>query len=298
MLPTFRESSSDGAMTEVSLASQAVCEREADVEYLRHGEAGLLARLYRPAGPGPFAALVNVHGGAWTSGDRLNNEPTSRELAALGYVVMAIDFRMPPAAGYPGPVADVNYAIRWLKGHAAEYLVDPERVGGIGFSSGGHQLALNALRPGDPRYAALAGPPVQEHDASLAFLITCYGVLDPVSRYAMVRARHLEHLVASHHAYWPDEAAMAAGSPQRMVEQGEAQRLPPALIIQGDVDNNLTPEMADRFGAAYRAAGGQADVRRYPDAPHGFLRREPDSAAGVAARAVIAQFLARWAGHR
>jgi acetyl esterase/lipase len=204
---------------------------------------------------------------------------------------------MPPEAGYPGSVADINYAIRWLKGHAGDYLVDPALVGGIGFSSGGHQLALNALRPGDPRYAALCGPPrMRGQDASLAFLITCYGVLDPVARYAMVRAKQLGHLVASHHAYWPDEAAMAEGSPQRILDDCEPVRLPPALIIQGEVDNNLTPEMADRFGAAYRAVGGLADVLRYPDAPHGFVRREPDGAAATAARAAIAEFIGRWTG--
>jgi acetyl esterase/lipase len=284
-------------MAEVSVPGQVCDVQESDVEYLRHGDAGLLARLYQPAGPGPFPAVVNVHGGAWTSGDRLNNEPTSRELAALGCVVMAVDFRMPPQAGYPDSVADINYAVRWLKGHAGDYLVDPDRVGGIGFSSGGHQLALNALRPDDPRYAVPGGPPpVRAQDASLAFLITCYGVLDPVRRYAMARTRHLEHLVASHHAYWPDEAAMAEGSPQRIVDDREPVRLPPALIIQGEVDNNLTPDMADRFCAAYRAAGGLADVRRYPDAPHGFLRREPDSVAAQAARAAIAEFIGRWTG--
>jgi acetyl esterase len=283
--------------TEVSLPSAARHEDEQDVEYLRHAGTGLLARLYRPAGPGPFPALVNVHGGAWTSGDRLNNEQTSRELAALGCVVMAIDFRMPPAAGYPESVADINYAVRWLKGRAGDYGADPARVGGIGFSSGGHQLALSALRPRDPRYARPAGPPeVRRQDASLAFLITCYAVLDPVSRYAMVCARQLDHLAASHRAYWPDDAAMAEGSPQHILDTREPAVLPPALIIQGEEDSNLTPEMADRFGAAYRAAGGQADVRRYPDAPHGFLRREPGSAASAAARAAIADFVRAQAG--
>jgi acetyl esterase len=278
-------------MTEVSLPSPAAHVHEADVEYLRHGETVLLARLYRPAGPGPFTGIVNVHGGAWTSGSRLDNEATSRDLAALGYVVLAIDFRMPPAAGYPAPVADINYAIRWLKGHAGEYAVDPARVGGIGFSSGGHQLALNALRPHDPRYTAISGL-ASEQDASLAFLITVYGVLDPVARYASVRARQVGNLIASHHAYWPDEAAMAEGSPQRILERREPGQLPPALIIQGEVDNNLTPDMADRFGAAYRAAGGEADVLRLADAPHGFLRKDRGSPAAVAALTAITGFLA------
>jgi acetyl esterase len=287
-------------MTEVSVPSPASSPspatrvREEDVEYLRHGETGLLARLYRPEGPGPFGGVVNVHGGAWTSGSRLDNEAMSRALAALGYVVLAVDFRMPPQAGYPGPVADINYAIRWLKGHAGEYGADPARVGGIGFSSGGHQLTLNALRPHDPRYTVLAGPAALDgHDASLAFLVTAYGVLDPVARYASVRARQVANLIASHHAYWADEAAMAEGSPQLILERREPGPLPPALIIQGEVDNNLTPDMADRFGDAYRAAGGEVSVLRLADAPHGFLRREWGSPAAVAAVAAITEFLGR-----
>lgn len=268
---------------------------EHDVEYLRHDSGPLTARLYLPAGPGPFAALVNVHGGAWTSGDRLDNELISRELARRGAVVLAPDFRMPPAARYPGPVADINAAVRWLKAHAASYGADPGRVGGIGFSSGGHQLARSALTPRDPRYAACqpAGDPAPEHDASLAFLITCYGVLDPVARYAMSRRRGRQHLVDCHHAYWPDEAAMAEGSPQGVLDRGEQDCLPPALIIQGagNEDANLTPDMADRFGAAYRAAGGQAEVLRYAGAPHGFLRRTHNSPAATAARAAIIAFV-------
>ena len=54
---------------------------ETDVEYLRHGELSLLARLYRPDGPGPFPAIVDVHGGAWTMSDRLGNAPIDRHLA-------------------------------------------------------------------------------------------------------------------------------------------------------------------------------------------------------------------------
>ena len=67
----------------------------------------LLARLYQPIGAGPFPALVEVHGGAWASGDRLNNAPLDEALAKSGIVVLAIDFRMPPQFRYPASTADV-----------------------------------------------------------------------------------------------------------------------------------------------------------------------------------------------
>src|SRR5215470_3191123 len=69
--------------------------------------------------------------------------------------VLALDFRMPPAAVYPASVADINLGIRWLKANAARLGGDPRRVGGLGGSSGGHQLWLNVLRPHHPRYTAL-----------------------------------------------------------------------------------------------------------------------------------------------
>src|SRR5881398_3477515 len=118
-----------------------------DIEYQRHAGEPLLARLYRPKGDGPFPAVVEVHGGAWASGDRLNNAPLNEALAARGILVMAVDFRMPPAAQYPASIADVNLATRWLKAHAAEFGGRPDRVGGLGTSSGAHQLLLSLLRP-------------------------------------------------------------------------------------------------------------------------------------------------------
>ena len=90
-----------------------------DLEYLRVGGTPLLARFYRPEeGPGPFPAVLEVHGGAWTSGDRFNNVAIAEHLAAHGIVVLSIDFRMPPAARYPETVADVNFGIRFLKANA------------------------------------------------------------------------------------------------------------------------------------------------------------------------------------
>ena len=80
-----------------------------DLEYHRPAEIPLLARFYRPEGQGPFPAVLEVHGGAWTSGDRLNNVSIAEHLAAHGIVVLSIDFRMPPAARYPDTVADVNF---------------------------------------------------------------------------------------------------------------------------------------------------------------------------------------------
>ena len=78
------------------------------------------ALVYRPAGKGPFPALVCVHGGAWVSGDRFATSGFAELVAATGIVVMAIDTRLAPRHPYPAAVEDVNCAVRWLKAHAGQ----------------------------------------------------------------------------------------------------------------------------------------------------------------------------------
>src|SRR5258707_455702 len=137
-----------------------------DLEFGRAGDIPLLARLYRPRDVSGFPAIVEVHGGAWTGGDRLNNVAIHQAVAAAGTAVLALEFRLAPAAPYPGPVADVNLGIRWLKANIARWGGDPNKVGGLGTSSGGHLLLLNVLRPQDPRYTALMLPNSADVDAS------------------------------------------------------------------------------------------------------------------------------------
>ena len=129
-----------------------------DVEYLRHGSTPLLARLFKPSGTGPFPLIVELHGGAWCRGDRLNDTALNEPLAKSGVVVAALDFRMPPEAPYPASLADINYAIRWLKARAADLGSRPDLFGVLGISSGAHQAMLGAMRPRDPRYAAVPLP--------------------------------------------------------------------------------------------------------------------------------------------
>ena len=261
-----------------------------DIEYLRHGDTPLLARLYRPKGEGPFPALVDVHGGAWASGDRLNNAPLDEALAKSGIIVLAIDFRMPPAHRYPASIADINFAIRWLKAHAGEFGSRRELVSGLGTSSGAHQLLLAALKPSDPRYAALPGPAGE--NASLPYLVLCWPISDPLARYRMVKDKGNARLVESHDAYWASEAEMEEGNPQLILERGEGlAALPPAIVVQGTADDNVTPDMADRFAAAYRARGGSLDLHKFDGQPHTFIMRDPASEASAQATERIRDFV-------
>ena len=275
--------------------------RTSDVVYDQ--ATGLLARLYIPE-TAPIGAVVDIHGGAWSAGDLLSNASIAEALAAAGILVMSIDFRKPPVAHYPASIADTHLAIRWLKAIAPSYGVASDRVGGIGTSSGGHQLLLAYLGRHDPRYAASNLPEVIEWDhdgkhsvvsghqeATLAYLILCWPVADPLERYKLIaQGQGRQDLIDFHHAYWPDEAAMADGNPQQILEAAATGELPPTLIIQGTTDANLPAGSADRLAAAYSKAGGAASLSMFEDAVHGFITRFPDSDAGQEATKLIVDF--------
>jgi acetyl esterase/lipase len=269
--------------------------RADDLEYQRQDGRPMLARLYQPMGSGPFPAVLEVHGGAWTSGDRLNNVAIAEALAADGIVVLSIDFRMPPQGRYPDAVADVNLGIRWLKANAPRFGSRADLVGGLGTSSGGHLLLLSALRPIDPRYSKLPLADA-DADASLRFAVACWPVADPLKRYRVMQQSGNDRLVAAHDAFWPSTADMEEGNPTLLLTRGESVAKPPMLIMQGTADNNLTLDMADDFAAAYAHAGGSIEKVIFPGQPHAFIPSAPAAPDSLRALELIKAFVHRHAG--
>jgi acetyl esterase/lipase len=115
-------------------------------------------------------------------------------------------------------------------------------------------------------------------------------VADPLARYRYALEKNMSIHIDSHHAYWQDEAQMAEGSPQRIVEAGDMTHLPPLLLIQGTDDTVLSPGMTQRFAAAYRAAGGAVTLREFAGQAHTFITKFPEHAASQAALDAIAAF--------
>src|SRR5437867_6748512 len=155
-----------------------------EVEY-RRTKAGrtLMARIYQPAGAGPFPAVLDLHGGAWNTKDRHAEEPMDRALAASGLLVVAIDLTLAPEAPYPACVQDANYGVRWLKWKAASWGGDGARVGIYGSSSGGHVAELLAMRPRDERYNAIPLPEAPSIDGTVAYVAMRSPISDPLARF-------------------------------------------------------------------------------------------------------------------
>src|SRR4030095_2171348 len=99
-----------------------------DVEYLRHGDKPLLARIFKPRGAGPFPAMVECHGGAWCMSDRTTEKLRHEFMASHGIVSIALDFRSGNEDPYPASVQDINYAVRWTKANARELKTRPDLV--------------------------------------------------------------------------------------------------------------------------------------------------------------------------
>jgi acetyl esterase/lipase len=246
-----------------------------DFEYLRHGATALKLRLYQPQGTGPVPAVIDLHGGAWGKGSLEECKARDEVLARSGLVVAALDFR-DGNHGYPTALVDINYAIRWLKARAGELKVRADSVGLSGQSSGGHLAMLAAMRPADPRYAAVALPAGSPAvDATVRCVAMSWPVINPLSRYRnALRGRELGEkwvgdIPERQGSFWKNDDNMRDGNPVLMLERGEKVPTPPALWVQGRPDpvhDYRDPEAPvalnepERFAAAYRKAGGSIDL--------------------------------------
>jgi len=270
--------------------------RVEDVEYQRQNGKAMLARLYRPAGTGPFPAVLQVHGGAWVNKDRTDNDFISRALAESGILVASLDFRMPPEAPYPASLADINAGIRWLKARARTYGSRPDWVGMFGTSSGGHQVLLAAMRPDDPRYAAVQLAEAAGADARVAFVISGWGVLDPLLRYHLAKKAGNDELLENHHAFWGTEGAMSEGSIPAILDRGEKVFLPPALVFGGDADEWVPLDTMQRTVEGWKKAGGEVELELYKGANHGFMTGKPDAPYARPAIERMKQFIRKHTG--
>ncbi len=270
--------------------------RVEEIEYLRHGDTPYLARIFVPRGDGPFPALVEAHGGAWVDGHRAQNDAINIPLAAAGIVVMALDFRCPPAGTYPASVQDVNFAIRWLKQNAARFRTRPDMVGVTGTSSGGHLAVLAAMKPHDARYAALPLAGGGAIDASVRYALTLWPVICPLGRHQDTNATPPGKADAAGNRqlkYWLTNEAMAEGSPRLALARGDQVALPNLLYLQNLADPLHPRHLLEDFVTRYRAVGGTVELHPVEGTPYDLVRSKPDSAAAQAARRAMTEFVLR-----
>lgn len=272
----------------------------ADVVWARPEGVELLARIYRhPDTPSaPVPVLIDVHGGAWGAYDRTSGAHYAQGLTRPDLTVISIDFRQSPDFQHPAGSADVAAAVRWVRINAKALNADPDRIGLIGSSSGGHLALLAALRPQHPSHL---GTPIADasgafaaHDdlsANVDYVVAMWPVSDPAARYRYAQRSGQDRLVELTERYFPSEDAMWDASIPRIVTAGEAETLPPILVVQPGMDSNIPQDMTFDLLHAWQARGGKLDYVFYPGEPHAFGHRQSEATKDLIA--TIADFIAR-----
>ncbi|MFL5871018.1 MAG: alpha/beta hydrolase fold domain-containing protein [Solirubrobacterales bacterium] len=246
-------------------------ERERGVVY--HSEPRRRVRLdvYRPRRPAPAGtrrpAVIQVHGGGWIVGSRLEQGiPLLNHLAANGWVGFNIDYRLSPRATMPEHVIDVKRAIAWVRAHADELGVDPARIALTGGSAGGHLTALAALTADDESLQ----PGFEGADTSVAAAVPFYGVYDftdPDQLYAPGIRDWLLSQVVIKRPLAEARELWEAFSPIHRVHAGA----PPFLVFHGEEDSLVPIDDARAFVNRLAAVSDNpARLVELPGAEHAF----------------------------
>ncbi len=142
-------------------------EQHLDLVYARYGTREMHLDLFAPKGAkaakGALPALVVVHGGGWVHGNKTGFHALAQAFAGRGYVTAVIEYRLAGEAKFPAAIHDCNAAVRWLRANAQAYHIDPDRIGAIGGSAGGHLVGLMAAGTHVKKLAGEAGPQEQSH---------------------------------------------------------------------------------------------------------------------------------------
>ena len=251
-----------------------------DIEYAQADDVSLKLDIYRSKekAEAPQPLIVWIHGGAWRAGDK-RNCPAIR-LVSTGYIVASINYRLSQQAIYPAQIYDCKAAIRWLRANAAEYDIDPERVGVWGSSAGGHLVALLGTSGG---VKALSDPKLGNGDESSRVQAVCdfFGPTDLLQ----MDAHALETAPFKHDAPDSPESRLIGGPIQEHPEKvARANPItyvtdddPPFLIVHGDQDRLVPHHQSLLLARALKKSGVSCDLHIIEGAGHGF-GRNPDVA--------------------
>ena len=258
-----------------------VVDVQRDVEFATPDGRPLRLDVYQPPFParrepqtdgstGPLSpAVIVIHGGSWSGGEKSDFESYDRWLAAGGRVVFDVEYRLANGAQrFPAQIMDIKCAIAWVKNHAAQYRVDPERLALLGRSAGGQLALLAAYTANDP---TLQPDSCDAQDTSVRAVISFYGPTDLAWDYThpgrpdVIDTPHvLENYLGGSPASAPQ--AYASASP---IEHVSAQS-PPTLFLHGGHDQLVRPENVERIMPKLTAAGVPFTYVYLPWANHGF----------------------------
>ena len=244
---------------------------EKDIPYAgTHNAAQTLDLLLpkAPKGDKPLPAVVNIHGGAFKMGDKAMGVGEIAGLVASGdYAGATINYRLSGEALWPAQVHDCKAAIRWLRANAAKYHLDPERIGVIGSSAGGHLVAMLGTSGGNKSLEGDVGP-YPGTSSRVQCVVDQFGPTDFLA------------MGGGHNAAYSPESELIGGALQANKDKARAAspisyvsaHAPPFLIIHGDRDPLVPFNQSELLHAALKKAGVECLFVRVEGAGHGGFR--------------------------
>lgn len=218
----------------------------------------------------PRPALISLHGGSWKHGSPSQFHFHSAYLAAkYGFFGMCVDYRLSGEAQFPAALQDAKCAVRWVRAHALELNIDPDRIAIIGGSAGGHLASMVATTAGVSEYEGSGGNPQESSHVDLAILVN--GEFD---MWDLVENKSLLKEMAAFMGGTPEEV------PERYDELSSVNRIdentPPVLLLHGTHDLCVSYRQSLAFRDRCLEAGVHAEAEIYPKKPHSWFNREPD----------------------
>ncbi len=270
------------------------------IRNLAYSEAGRRGHLdiYLPAGADAIAdapVLLQVHGGAWSVGAKEHQgRPLMNQMAAQGWVCVAINYRLSPRSAWPAHIVDVKRAIAWVKDNVADYGGNPDYLAITGGSAGGHLTALAALTPGDPDFQ----PGFEDADTRVQAAVPFYGVYDFAGSTGLTNAIGMRDAFLGPKVMqttWADAPdTYEAASPILRITPDA----PDFFVIHGDLDTLVAVDQARLFVAELRRTSQRSVVyAELPGAQHAF-DVFPSIRSSHAVRAIDRYLHWHWHGYR
>jgi acetyl esterase/lipase len=233
-----------------------------DVEYGSAGNETLSLDLSIPRGAaGRLPAIVVIHGGAWRAGSRSEFDELTWQLAQSGFVAATVGYRFCPEHRFPAQVQDVKCAVRFLRAHAEEFHIDPERLGAVGFSAGAHlALMLGAMDPQDGLDDSGGSPGFV---SKVQAVVSYFGPTDLELPSTDTTRPLLVDLIGGTLDERRDDYRHA--SPIHYLDGGDA----PMLLFQGTADPLVPPQHATHMADAMQQAGVLGRVELIVGGGHG-----------------------------